>query len=55
MVYTPALVLGSGLSVGMEEENVGEFLRKFVLSFTTDKANQTTSGGLKKAMSSSSE
>lgn len=55
MVYTPALVLGPGLSVGMKEENIGAFLRKFVLSFTTDKADQITCGGLKKTMSSSSK
>lgn len=54
MVYTPALVLGPGLSVGMKEENVGEFLRKFGLSFTTDKPDQISCGGLKKTMSSSS-
>ncbi|XP_012679830.2 DNA damage-inducible transcript 4-like protein-like [Clupea harengus] len=54
MVYTSALVLGPGVSVGMEKENVGDFLRKFVLRYILDKDSQQTCGGLKKAMSSSS-
>ncbi|XP_076143692.1 DNA damage-inducible transcript 4-like protein [Alosa pseudoharengus] len=54
MVYTPALVLGTGLSVGMEEESVGEFLRKFAFRFTMDKDRLRTCDGLKKAISSSS-
>ncbi|XP_063044219.1 DNA damage-inducible transcript 4-like protein-like [Engraulis encrasicolus] len=53
MVYTPALVLGPGMSG--EEETVGDFLRKFVQRFVADEnAGQQTGRGLKKAMSSSS-
>lgn len=54
MVYSPALVFGAGLSVGMEEEHFGDFLRMFVQRFTTDNNSQRPRGGLKKAMSSSS-
>lgn len=54
MVYTPALGLGPGLSVGKEEESFGnDFLRKFVQLFTAD-SDAPRGCGLKKTMSSSS-
>lgn len=51
MVYSQALVLGYGLSVGAEEDNLADLLKKF---FRLDKEGWGTRSTLTKATSSSS-